>query len=158
MRTKEIPIQDGKPYTICSLTVDQVQELVFSEQLTQAVREGGVERAKKVIEGNRTFVKDRCAPIVAASFNNRIMGNGDWFARGWDNPRQTGPEDKEPEWWTPELVSSRLDWFEVSTLYKAITDFTGLQSKVETRRASEAAPQPGESPAVEPSSTELSAA
>jgi len=161
MRTKIVQIEEGCEYSISPLTVDQVQELVFSEDVTNALGEGGLAAAKAVVEGNKDYVRKRCAPIVAASFNNLAMGHGEWFARTeemrWIEPRERavdGAASKDSSaWWTPQRISSRLDWMELTTLYKEIVEFTGLKAKLETKRASEVAPSPGESSAAAISST-----
>lgn len=139
MRTKEVDIE-GKKWTISALSVDQVTELVFTKEVVQAATEG---KTVAVVEGNQNFVKDKECPVVAAAFNNVIMGDGEWFTKnGWDDSRVQVKDAQAATWWTGAKVSSILDWVEVTTLYAQISSLTGLKANLEKKTSQ------GEVPAV----------
>lgn len=146
MRTREIDVE-GKKWPICALSVDQVTQLIFTPEVT--TKDSDSSETKASISGSTGFVKDRAALVVAASFNNLTMGDGEWFENGWDDPRKSVPAPSDgtvpAPWWTGRKIASKLDWTEVTTLYEEICRHTGLRGRVSR---SEVPTAPGEEPAA----------
>lgn len=148
MRVKEVTVE-GSKFKISSLSVDQVTALVFTQDET----EGTNGQLTATAKGTRNFVKDRACPIVAASLNNAIMGDAEWFSKhGFEDKRSDMPSGApvsaiKPVWWTGDSIAAKLDWAEVIGLHSEISRFTGLMAAVTTEKAGGKDSQ-GEAPAA----------
>lgn len=114
MRVKEVTVDEAK-YRITALTTDQVDDLLG---------------AGADVKGTR-IVRDHMAPIIAASFNNAITGDGDWYEGVDSFPKQKRDRRVESmSMWRPKDVTSSLEYPVAIELYKAICDMTKLSTNV----------------------------
>jgi hypothetical protein len=140
-RTTEVTVLEQK-VKIGELSVDQVDDMILSRG---EETEGEV---RTELKGNAHFVKERMAPVVAASLRNADEGNADWYVKGkmdWDDIAvPSAPGSVARKVWNPARAS-RLGFPMVTGLYEEISKYSGLRTiKVEEEKSI-----PGEGQAAE---------
>lgn len=123
MKTKEVPIGEHT-YKIGSLIVDQYEAFI-GDGITVKGKE---------------FIKTHMVPVVAASLENAVQGNGKWFTEAPVNFERKWPESE---------VRAQLDFGELDQLYSSIIELSGLKTSLaKPGEAAAAASQPSSSAAA----------
>jgi hypothetical protein len=139
MKVKPVTVNDQE-YKISPLSVGQVDEIIFAGVEANP----GDKEISAVVQGSKRFIRARVCPVIAASLNNVVAGNGNWFA---DADPWKVPEGKDVSaWWTPERVFGELLYEETMKLYNEIAALSGLRSNVEVAKTNR--PKLGEEEAV----------
>ena len=132
LKTKEVTVGERK-FNIASITIDQW--LAYFDTTDEKWT-------------GKDNIRKRVLPVVSASFNNAILGDGEWFNDGGEPkfPPQSA-NGAESKYWTPARVSANLDFGEVTSVYQQIMDMSGFKTEVKQADAGEekAAPKPATS-------------
>lgn len=138
-RKKEVTVLD-QTIMIGELSVDQVDDLVLGDA---PIQQGGETKAEMV--GSRHAVREKMAPVVAASLRNAEEGNANWYVKGqkdWPSTASNSEGSGVHEAWSPALAA-QAGFGIITGLYTLICEFTGLRTSA-TAEGKEEPPSKGE--------------